>query len=112
MSDLIQKKSKRGGARPGAGRPKGAVDRVTVAGLLAAIETHGHNQTYMDMLAQDFADARASDRHLAMKYHNLILNKVAPTLAAVEVSDSADTLQQRQQAFQDALAVIVGKDSR
>jgi hypothetical protein len=99
------KKSSRGGARKNAGRPRGSTDRVTIAGLLAAVESQ-QGRSYVDMLAEDFADARQSDRHLAMKYHNLILNKVAATLTAVEVTDPEHTVEQRRRAFVEAMAQI------
>jgi hypothetical protein len=100
------KKSGRGGARAGAGRPRGTVDRVTIAGLLEAVErTTG--QAYVDILAEDFYSARANnDGHLTMKYHNLILNKVAANLTAVEVTDSTDAMETKQAAFAAALAAI------
>ena len=101
----VPKKSGRGGARPGAGRPKGSTDRVTIAGLLGAIEdTNG--QTYLDILAEDFRLARTQDRNLTQKYHHLILNKVAATLTNVEVTESDDAVAAKALAFQDALAKL------
>ena len=97
----------RGGARAGAGRPRGSNDRVTVAGLLAAIDNSA-GRPYMDLLAEDFVHARANDRHLAQKYHNLILNKVSASLTAVEVTDSQETLDTKRAAFADALAALTG----
>ena len=109
-TETIQKKSKpkissRGGARKGAGRPKGSVDKVTIAGLLNEIETQS-GRTYQEMLAQDFIEARSTDRGLAAKYHNLILNKVMATMASVEVSSPQDEVDAKQAAFTAALAKI------
>jgi len=104
----------RGGARPGAGRPKGSTERVTIQGLLDALEQRG-GQTYVETLAQDFYNARsAQDGHLTMKYHNLILNKVAATLATVEVTDSTDAVEAKKAAFLDALSALatVNKDRK
>jgi hypothetical protein len=101
------KVSSRGGARPGAGRPKGSTERVTIQGLLDALEQRG-GQTYVETLAQDFYAARqAQDGHLTMKYHNLILNKVAASLATVEVVESEDLLLAKQEAFAQALSDLV-----
>ena len=99
--------SGRGGARAGAGRPKGSNDRVTVAGLLAAIDISA-GRPYMDLLAEDFVHARDNDRHLAQKYHNLILNKVAASLTAVEVTDSQEAIDTKRAAFAAALAELTG----
>ena len=108
MSELKQKQSKsgRGGARPGAGRPKGNTDRVSVDQILSSLEAHsGHS--YAETLAMDFIEARvANDRSTVMKYHNLILNKVAPTLQAIEVTDSEDGVAAKALAFQEALAKL------
>ena len=97
----------RGGARAGAGRPRGSTDRVTVAGLLDAIDISA-GRPYMDLLAEDFVHARANDRHLAQKYHNLILNKVAASLTAVEVTDSQEALDTKRAAFAAALTELTG----
>ena len=108
MSELKQKVSKtgRGGARPGAGRPKGNTDRVSVDQIMSSLEQHT-GQTYADTLALDFMEARAAnDRSTVMKYHNLILNKVAPTLQSVEVVESADAVAAKHSAFQEALAKL------
>jgi hypothetical protein len=111
MSDINQKKSNRGGARAGAGRPRGSTERVSVDQILATLEAYS-GQTYAELLARDFGEAyQAQDRNVIIKYHNLILNKVAPSLQAVEVTDSADAVASRAQAFQEALAKLVKPDS-
>jgi hypothetical protein len=106
MSELIQKKSKRGGARPGAGRPPGTRNRVTVQDLLAAID-HRAGVPYEELLIEDFLTARAgNDNHLTHKYHTLISNKILSTLNTVEVQDTADAVAQKQAAFAEAIAQI------
>lgn len=99
--------SSRGGARPGAGRPRGSVDKVTINSLLTAIDT-ASGRPYVELLAADFAQARATDLHLAQKYHHLILNKVSASLAAVEVTSTADEVEQKKAAFAEAIATIAG----
>jgi hypothetical protein len=116
-TEMIQKKtnaktgkpkvSSRGGARKGAGRPKGSVDKVTIAGLLDSIQTQS-GRTYQEMLAEDFITARSTDRNLAAKYHNLILNKVMATMNAVEITNSEDAITAKQAAFAEAIAQIAG----
>jgi hypothetical protein len=110
MSEINQKKSGRGGARPGAGRPKGSTERVTIEQILSSLEQHtGH--TYAEVLAQDFEAARLiQDRGTVIKYHNLILNKVAPSLQAIEVSDSQAAVTAKAAAFQEALAKLVSSE--
>ena len=100
--------SSRGGARAGAGRPRGTSDRVTIQGLLAALAARSPgNQTYVEQLAEDYNQARLNqDGALVVKYHNLILNKVAATLNQVEVADVTDTVAARQAAFEEALGAL------
>ena len=112
-TETIQKKSKtgrpkvssRGGARKGAGRPKGSVDKVTIAGLLNEIEVQS-GRTYQEMLAEDFISSRSGDRNLAAKYHNLILNKVMATMSTVEITSSQDEIDAKQAAFTAALTKL------
>ena len=112
-TELIQKKSKakvssRGGARKGAGRPRGTRNKITVQDLLGAIETHA-GQGYEELLVTDFLAARqGNDNHLVHKYHNLISGKILSTLATVEVTDSEDVLATKQAAFAQAIAQIAG----
>lgn len=100
-----------GGARSGAGRPKGSVDKVSINSLLEAIDASS-GQPYVELLAEDFVHARNNDRQLAQKYHNLILSKVAPTLQQVETIDSDDAVQQRADAFAEALTALTQVNKR
>lgn len=99
----------RGGARKGAGRPKGSTEQVTIDGLLSAIRDKANGANYEEILVEDFLKARsAGDSQLTVKYHNLILNKVMSSLAKVEVTDSQDAIEMKQQAFSEALAKLTG----
>ena len=98
-----------GGARPGAGRPKGYTEQVTIDGLLLALKEKSGGKPYEALLVDDFLQARSrGDRQLTVKYHNLILNKVMNSLAKIEVSDSQDQLEAKQTAFAEALAKMTG----
>lgn len=99
----------RGGVRPGAGRPKGSTEYVTIEGLLTSIKTQTKGKNYEEILVEDFLQARnRGDSQLTVKYHNLILNKVMNTLARIEVTDSADAVEAKQLAFSEALAKLTG----
>lgn len=101
--------TKQGGARPGAGRPKGSTEQVTIGGLLEALRTQSKGKNYEEMLVEDFLQARSrGDTQLTVKYHNLILNKVMNSLAKIEVTDSQDAVEQKQLAFAEALAKLTG----
>lgn len=101
------KKSGRGGARPGSGRPQGSKDRITIQSLLEAFEAQSGGQRYETVLFEDFYRARDSgDMVMAHKYHNLILNKLAPTLLSHDV-DVKDSIVDRAQAFQAAIQAVI-----
>ena len=101
--------SSRGGARKGAGRPKGSRNAVTIENLLEIVEVKSGGQPYEALLVEDFLQARSyGDTQLTLKYHNLILNKVMSSLAKVEVTDSKDAIEAKQAAFAEALAKLAG----
>ena len=98
-----------GGARKGAGRPKGSRDQVSIKNLLEALDSKTGGRDYEELLVDDFLQARQyGDTQLTLKYHNLILNKVMSSLAKIEVTDSKDAIEAKQAAFADALAKLVG----
>lgn len=98
---------RKGGARPGAGRPKGSTEQVTIGGLLATLREQSNGKNYEEILVEDFLKARDhGDTQLTVKYHNLILNKVMNSLAKIEVTDSQDVVAQKQLAFAEALAKL------
>tara|TARA_R110000868_G_scaffold97041_3_gene266992 strand:- start:161 stop:532 length:372 start_codon:yes stop_codon:yes gene_type:complete len=97
----------RGGAKPGAGRPKGSTEQVTIGGLLATLKKQANGKNYEDLLIEDFLKARNNnDSQLTVKYHNLILNKVMNTIAKIEVTDSQDQIEAKKIAFAEALAKL------
>ena len=108
-TEQAKKNNGHGGARKGAGRPKGGKNNITIEYLLQEIETQSKGKSYESILVNDFLEARDNrDTQLMLKYHNLILNKVMNSLAKIEVNDSADAIAAKQQAFADALAKLTG----
>lgn len=104
----MEKKTKpsgHGGARPGAGRPKGSTNAVSVQGLLGAID-QAANRPYIELLAEDFVHARNNDKQLAQKYHHLIMSKVAATLTQVENIEGEDAMAAKAEAFAEALQAL------
>lgn len=109
MTEEKKSKGKMGGARPGAGRPKGGKNHITIEGLLQQVYTQSKGQDYEEILVKDFLEARDShDKQLLLKYHNLILNKVMNSLAKIEVTESADAVESKKLAFAEALAKLTG----
>ena len=98
-----------GGARPGAGRPKGSKSNVTVAGLLEAIENKTGGRTYEELLVEDFINARLDgDTNLTHKYHTLLSNKFVANLNDIVVESNDDVLDSKRTAFLAAMNQIIG----
>jgi hypothetical protein len=105
----VEKIKGKGGARPGAGRPKGGKNAVSINGLLEALAKKEPGREYEDILMEDFLEARKNkDSQLVIKYHNLILNKVMNSVAKIEITDSQEAINAKQLAFADALAKLTG----
>ena len=104
-----KKKGSHGGARAGAGRPKGGKNLITIDGLLQQVYSQSNGRDYEELLVADFLEARDShNKDLLLKYHNLILNKVMNSLAKIEVNDSAESVEAKKVAFAEALAKLAG----
>jgi len=102
-------KGQLGGARPGAGRPKGSKSTISSKSLLAEVESRNNGITYEELLVDDFMAARSSgDANLVYKYHTMILSKVMSTLTRIEVEDSTDSIAAKQLAFAQALSNLTG----
>lgn len=102
----------RGGVRPGAGRPKGSGNKITVQGLVDEIQRRSGGQSYEEILVEDFLKARLeNDRMLTHKYHNLISSKVLAERIDIEIDEGNDTVAAKQAAFEAALAKLAGKSN-
>jgi hypothetical protein len=97
--------------RPGAGRPKGSKDRVTVGGILDALDARTGGQSYEDILIEDFLASRLSnDAQLTHKYHTLLSNKFIANLNEVMLEDNTEIVSAKQLAFAEAIKQIINKD--
>ena len=110
-----QKESKtdgRGGVRPGAGRKKGAKDRVTVGGILEALDARTGGQSYEDILVEDFLSARLmGDTMLTHKYHTLLSNKFVANLNEITVEEVGDGVDGKIAAFHEAIKALTALNS-
>ena len=105
--ETVQVRPGRGGARPGAGRPKGSKAMVTVAGIIDALESKTNGKTYEDILVEDFVQARLSgDTNLTHKYHLLLSNKFIANLNEITVEDRGDAVDGKRSAFIEAIQAL------
>ena len=102
----IRMKSSHGGARPGAGRPKGSGNKVRLEDLMLDVELAA-NMPYTKRVAINYVSAiNREDWARVENYDRAFLNKLVADKSEVEVTDTADTVANRAQAFQDALAKL------
>ena len=99
-------KKQHGGARPGAGRPKGSSDKITARMLLDACTTIVGKPFEVSLL-EGYRDAILNDdRRNRATYEKMLLDKVSSTLIEAEVTDSEDGVAAKAVAFQEALAKL------
>jgi hypothetical protein len=96
-----------GGARPGAGRPKGTTDKITARLILEQAEkTIG--KPFLESLMEGYRDTILDgDRRNRVVYEKIIVDKVATTLLDVEVTESEDQVQAKREAFAAAIAQVI-----
>lgn len=85
-----------GGARPGAGRPKGQSTKINGVDFLR-IYKEVHGQDLVVHLAQDMHAARlADDRELLFKYQSTFARYFFTDVAAQDITSNGQTLQPAQ----------------
>ena len=95
-----------GGARPGAGRPKGSTDKVTARHILECAERI-IGKPLIESVMEGYRDTILDgDRKHRTIYEKMLVDKVATTLFDVEVTESEDVITAKREAFASALAAI------
>lgn len=107
MSEKVSKKTGRGGARPGAGRPRGSGNKCTAQDLTDAIQRET-GQPFVECLAQGYHQSiQERNNSVRVAYEKMILDKIMADRHQVEVEDTTDTVQARRASFAAALATVV-----
>ena len=101
-------KSRAGGRRPGAGRPVGSTNKISVQSILTSV----YNQTgenLEDLIARGYAESiENNDRNTRLQYEKMFLGKVVGDRINVEHSDDQQQMEFKQAAFAQAIAQITG----
>lgn len=85
-------KGKNGGARPGAGRKKGSIQKLSAQSILHEIAKR--DKPFAIGLAEDYHKARISgDQNLVVKYQQMILNKVVADKVDVDHTTLGQPIQ-------------------
>jgi hypothetical protein len=95
-----------GGARSGAGRKPGQTDKLTARALLAECERQTGRPFAETLMAGYQETIETGDWRNRVVYEKMILDKVATTMIEAEVTDPSDTVDQRREAFRQALAAF------
>jgi hypothetical protein len=106
-----EKKSTRGGYRPGSGRPKGGGNKVTAQDLLDAAQAQLGRPFVESLMSGYIESITQNDRKIRVIYEKMIIDKVVADRRQVEVEDSEDSVEAKRQAFATALAALtaIGK---
>ena len=100
------KTSSRGGARAGAGRPRGTTNKLKMEDLLQDLEVK-LGQTYSQQIAENYVSSiNRSDWASVRDYDKVLLGKIIADRQHVEVTDSEDAVEAKRQAFADALSAL------
>lgn len=102
------KKTAHGGAREGAGRPKGGTNKLTGKEILETAEKMLGKPFVVSLMEGYIETINSGDTKNRVTYEKLILDKTATTMIEAEVKDSTDAIEQKKAAFAEALARLVG----
>ena len=98
--------SSRGGARAGAGRPKGSTDKLTARLLLETCQ-QVIGKPFEVSLLEGYRDTIVNgDARNRATYEKMLLDKVSSTLMEAEVTDETDSAAAKAIVFQEALAKL------
>jgi len=96
----------RGGARAGAGRPKGSSNKITLEDLMSQVEHHA-GRTYAEQVAINYTTAIGrGDWSGVRDYDKVLLGKMVADKTEIEVVEAADVVSAKAAAFQEALAKL------
>ena len=99
---------KHGGAREGAGRPKGQTNRLTAKEILDTAENM-LGKPFVVSLMEGYIDTiNSGDTRNRVTYEKIILDKTATTIIEAEITDGKDAIEAKQAAFSEALAKLMG----
>jgi len=107
-----QKISSRGGARAGAGRPKGSTALITARTLLDAIQDRS-GRPFEELLADGYnRTIEENNNKLRVEYERMFLGKVLSDRVQMDINEAPDIIEQKQLAFQEALAKLAALNDK
>ena len=102
----------RGGARPGAGRPKGSTPKYSLDELMTQIQRHT-GIPYAEQVAVNYASAIARKDYAGVRdYDRVLLGKLVADKQEIITTESEDVTVAKAAAFADALRNIASLKDR
>ena len=96
----------RGGARPGAGRPRGSSSKLTLEDLLEQVEHH-IGRTFAEQVAISYASAINRADHAGVRdYEKILLGKLVADRSEVTTISDESAAETKALVFQEALAKL------
>ena len=105
--DQIKRK---GGVRPGAGRPKGSGNKITAQDLIDTANAVIGKPFVVSLMEGYKRSIDENNNKIRVTYEKLIVDKVLADRHQIENVESEDAVQAKAQAFADALTAL-GKRS-
>jgi hypothetical protein len=96
-----------GGARAGAGRPRGSTDKVTARFILETAERVIGKPLIESVMEGYLETILDGDRRHRTIYEKMLVDKVASNLFDVEVTEDQDVVQAKREAFAAAIAQVM-----
>lgn len=93
-----------GGARPGAGRPRGTTDKITARLILETAEQVIGKPLLVSILEGYRDTLLDGDRRNRTVYEKMLIDKVSTTLLDVEVTEDESAVEAKRAAFAAAIA--------
>ena len=107
-----EKISSRGGARSGAGRPKGSGNKITAQDLIDAAQQVVGKPFVISLMEGYAKSIDENNNKVRVMYERMVLDKIVADRQQVEVVENDDALEAKRLAFAEALAQIaVRKDN-
>jgi len=96
----------RGGARVGAGRPRGSTNKITMDNLLQNLDGH-LGRSYAEQIAINYSQAISrADWSGVRDYDRVLLGKVVADKLEVETTTTEDAVAAKATAFAEALVAL------
>jgi hypothetical protein len=108
VTDMENTETKQhGGAREGAGRPKGTGNRITAKDLLDQCQAIV-GKPFAVSLMEGYRDSILDgDTKTRVTYEKIIVDKVATTMMDIEVEDNTSAVEGKRTAFLEAVNSII-----